>query len=380
MKRLRSIPLAALSVILLLSLLAGCVGSDAKTQSKPSAAASASADVSASPAAAGERTITDMNGNQVTIPSDIKKVYCSGPIGTYIVYTVSPDKLLGWNSKMSDDALQYIAEEYRDLPVLGGTMGGQNSINAEAITALAPDIILDFTYNHENSAMVIELSKQTGIPVVELSNALKDTPESYRLLGQILGKEQRGNELADYCQKTLDEVSAMVAKVPESEKVTIYYVESADGLATDGNDSMHTEVIKFLNATNVCSLDTSGSGKGTKVSMEQVVKWNPDVIIANAQMGGADFAKTVYSDSTWAGINAVKNHRIYIPASLPFNWFDRPPCIARVLGVEWLAYELYPQYVTVDLKSDVKTFYKTFYGVDITDEQADKLIGDTVAK
>jgi len=263
---------------------------------------------------------------------------------------------------------------------LGGTMGGQNSFNVEAIIALKPDFILDMNYNHENSEMVKQLAAQSGIPVVEISSGLKDTPDSLRILGKILGVETRGNELADYTKKILDNISASVAKVPDSEKLHIYYVESADGLATDGTDSMHTEVINYVNAVNVVTMDTSASGKGTKVSMEQVVSWNPDVIVANAQMGGSDFVKTVYTDSTWAGINAVKNHRIYLPAGLPFNWFDRPPCLARVLGVEWLAYELYPDYVTVDFKSDVKTFYKTMYGVDITDDQASALIDGTVAK
>jgi iron complex transport system substrate-binding protein len=321
-----------------------------------------------------------MDGNQVAIPATINKVYCTSPIGTYILYTLAPDKLLGWNSPLSDTVKPYIAEKYRDLPSLGGTMGGNNTFNTEAIIGLKPDIILNMNYNHENSEMVKQLSAQSGIPVVNISSGLKDTPDSYRLLGKILGVETRGNELADYTDKILSSVSDMVAKVPDSEKVKLYYVESADGLATDGTDSMHTEVINFVNAANVVTLDTSASGKGTKVSMEQVVNWNPDVIVANAQMGGSDFVKTVYTDSTWSGINAVKNHRVYLPAGLPFNWFDRPPSIARVLGVEWLAYELYPKYVTVDFKSDVTTFYKTMYGVDITGDQADALINGTIAK
>ncbi|NTV89383.1 MAG: ABC transporter substrate-binding protein [Clostridiales bacterium] len=323
---------------------------------------------------ADKQEITDMLGNKVIIPKNIKKIYCSSPIGTYIIYTLAPDRLLGWNSKMTEEALQYISADYKTLPVLGGTMGGTNSINTEAITALNPDIILDFAYNGSVSDMVTELSKQSGIPVVEMDSALMATPDSYRLLGKILGVEERGSQLADVARKTLDNTAAMVAKVPENEKVKLYYVEAANGLSTDGNDSMHTEVINFVNATNVVTMDTSKSGKGTAVSMEQVLAWNPDVIVANSQMGGSEFVKTVYSDKTWAGINAVKNKRIYIPAALPFNWFDRPPCMARILGVEWLASELYPAYVKVDLKSDVISFYKTFYGVDITDAQAESLI------
>jgi iron complex transport system substrate-binding protein len=387
-KRLKYLALAAVIPAVLLGVLPGCSGGAPQTEVSPAASSPVSSSPAAlSPAASSEdnpaggtRTVTDMDGNQVTVPAVIDKVYCTSPIGTYMLYTLAPDKMLGWNSPLSDAAKPYIAEKYRDLPSLGGTMGGTNTFNTEAIIALKPDIILNMNYNHENSEMVKQLAAQSGIPVVNISSGLKDTPSSCRLLGIILGVEERGNELADYTKGILDRISGMVSKVPESERLKVYYVESADGLVTDGTDSMHTEVIKFINAVNVVTMDTSASGKGTKVSMEQVVNWNPDVIVANAQMGGGDFVKNVYSDSTWSGINAVVNHRIYVPAGLPFNWFDRPPSVARVLGVEWLAYELYPEYVDVDLKSDVRTFYKTMYGVDITDEQAAALIAGTEAK
>ncbi|WP_088189339.1 ABC transporter substrate-binding protein [Desulfosporosinus sp. FKA] len=362
-KRFKFIAWAICAVILTFSI-AGCSTTSATQPASQSPSAAAS----------DKREITDMLGNKVKIPAKVNKVFCTSPIGTYIVYTLAPNKLLGWNSKMSEDELKYISPKYKNLQVLGGNMGGQNTFNTEAITALSPDIILDFAYNGQTSDMVTELGKQTGIPVVIMDSALKSTAASYRLLGKILGVEDRGNMLADYVQKSLDRTAAMVAKVPADEKVKIYYAESADGLKTDGNDSMHTEVINFVNATNVVTMDTSSTGKGASVSMEQVLKWNPDVILANSRMGGSDFLKTIYSDKTWADVKAVQNKRIYVPASLPFGWFDRPPCIARVIGVEWLAAKLYPDYVKVDLKSDVKNFYKTFYGVEITDAQADSLI------
>lgn len=364
---------ALLSAMLIVALLPGC-GSQSQSASSSAAAVSSQAAVSSS--VSGTRQITDMVGNSVTIPAEINKVFCTSPIGTYIMYTLAPQKLLGWNSQLSDDAKQYISKDCQDLPVLGGTMGGKNSFNTEAITALNPDIILDFAYNGEVSDMVTQLGEQTGIPVVTLDSGLTATPDSYRLLGEIVGAEDRGNELADYAQKTLDSISSMVSKVPDNEKVKIYYAESADGLKTDGNDSMHTEVINFVNAINVVNMDTSASGSGTAVSMEQILNWNPDVILANSAMGGSDFLSTVYSDSTWASISAVQNQRIYVPASLPFSWFDRPPCIARIIGAEWLAAKLYPDYVKVDLTGDVKSFYKTFYHVDITDAQANTLIGN----
>lgn len=365
MKRMKFIKTLVLSicVVLVLILAAGCSTTSSTT---PTTRITTLAD--------GQRQFTDMMGNQVTIPAKISKVYCTSPIGTYMVYTISPDKLLGWNSTMTDSALQYINPKYKDLPVLGGNMGGKNTFNTEYIIGLKPDIILSVGQKGQDTSSITQLSQQTGIPVVNLDYSLGATEASYRMLADILDESTRGNMLADYIKTSLNNTKAMIAKVPSSEQVTVYYAESADGLSTDGSDSMHTEIFNFLNAKNVVTLSTAASGMGTKVSMEQVLTWNPDVIIVNSGMGGDDFMKTVYTDSKWASISAVKNKRIYESAALPFNWFDRPPCVARVLGTEWLANKLYPNYVKVDLKSDVIKFYKTFYQVDITDEQATALM------
>lgn len=362
MKLIRTLVLS-ICVLLVLVLIAGC----SKTSSTTPI-------TQITTLANGQRQFTDMMGNQVTIPAKVNKVYCTSPIGTYMMYTISPDKLIGWNSAMTEDAMQYINPKYKDLPVLGGNMGNKNTYNTEYIIGLKPDIILSVGQKGQNIASITELSQQTGIPVVNLDYSLGETEAAYRMLGDILDNASRGNTLADYIKTSLSNTKSMVDKVPSGEKVKVYYAESADGLSTDGSDSMHTEVFGFLNATNVVTLNTAAVGMGTKVSMEQVLAWDPDVIIANPGMGGNDFLKTVYTDSNWASISAVKNKRIYEAPSLPFNWFDRPPCVARVLGAEWLANKLYPKHVKVDLKSDVKKFYKTFYQVDITDDQATALI------
>ncbi|UWG97050.1 ABC transporter substrate-binding protein [Dehalobacter sp. DCM] len=362
----------ALSICLVLGLLS-LVGCSAKSASTDNSSKQTAA-VQLTKIVDGKREFTDMMGNQCSIPAEVKKVYCTSPIGTYMVYTVDPDKLIGWNSKMTEDALQYINEKYRDLPVLGGNMGGKNTYNTEYIISLKPDIILSIGQKGQNIASIQKLSEQTGIPVVNLDYSLTATEQAYRLLGEILGQSERANMLADYVKESLDRTKSMVSKVPDDKKVKVYYAESADGLSTDGSDSMHTEVLNFVNAANVVTLETSAQSMGTEVSMEQILNWNPEVIIVNSMMGGDDFLKTVNTDSKWSSISAVKNNRIYKPAALPFGWFDRPPCMARVIGAEWLASVLYPEYVQVDLKSDVKAFYKTFYQVDITDVQATALI------
>lgn len=368
-----------LSLIILAAGLFGCAQENANQPNSQAASAPASSGVSSAETSApesteGTRTVTDMMGNSITVPADIQRVYCSTPIGTDFLYTLAPDKLLGWNWALSEDEKKYIASPYTDLPVLGGTMAGQNSINTESVIKLDPDIILDFAHEGQVSEAVKKLSEQTGIPIVEVPSDLDQTEACYRFLGDLLNRKDRGNQLADYVRDSLAKTKAACEKVPDDQRVKIYYSESADGLKTDGTDSMHTEVINFVRAINVVDMKTTAMAKGTAVSMEQVLAWNPDVILVNMKMGGGKFLKSVYSDPKWASVTAVKNKRIYTPVSVPFNWFDRPPSMARVLGVQWLASALYPDTVKIDLKSEVQKFYQLFYQAEVSDEQAEALL------
>lgn len=346
--------------------LAGCAQSS--SQNASSAVSSTSS---------GPRTITDMLGNKVKIPEKVNSVYCTSPIGTYIMYTLAPDKLLGWNAALDDAAKPYIEEKYQSLPVLGGTQGGKSSFNTEQIIKLKPDIIIDVAHKGEIPDNVKQLATQTGIPVVELDDAIASTEKAYRFLGDVLGEQTRAKILADYVKKSLADTKSMLAKVPEDKKLKVYYAEADTGLKTDGSDSMHTDVLNFVGAENVATVESAQVGTGVSVSMEQVLSWNPDVILASSQMGGTTFLKNVYQNAEWSSISAVKNKRVYLIPTLPFNWFDRPPSIARVLGVEWLGNLLYPDYVKVDMKAEVKKFYSTFYRVKVTDEQAATLLNTT---
>jgi iron complex transport system substrate-binding protein len=95
---------------------------------------------------AGTRFFTDMNGTKVEVPAEVKKVYCTSPIGTYLVYCLKPEALLGWNSALSEETKSYIDPAYANLPPLGGTMGGKNTFSTEMILKLGPDLILNFDY------------------------------------------------------------------------------------------------------------------------------------------------------------------------------------------------------------------------------------------
>ncbi|WP_139651582.1 ABC transporter substrate-binding protein [Raoultibacter phocaeensis] len=321
---------------------------------------------------ATEREITDMAGRTVTIPTEVNSVYCAVPTGEAMVATLSPDKIIGWVNEPSAAAMEYLPENLASMPVIGGWMGQQVTANMEDIITLDPDIIIyvgtDGTLGNDD--VPDQIQKETGIPVVCASSALERTPEVYRTLGDWIGEADRGEELATYYEIKFAEALEKIDAIPESERPTVYYAENSDGLATDPTGSSHTEVLDYCKVKNVADVEMkSGQGR-TEVSIEQVIAWNPELILCHS---GFVLADDIMNNPQWADIQAVKDGEVYTTPAVPFNWFDRPPNVMRLLGIEWFATVCYPD-IDIDINQEVKDFYKLFYKVDLTDAQLEKLM------
>lgn len=351
---------ALLALIVSLAALSGCSSSTAT-----------------SAVATNTRSIIDSAGRTVAIPQTVTAVYSAVPTAESMVYSLAPDKLIGWVNAPSDTAKPFLTEKARSLPVLGGWMGEKSTANLEEIIKANPDLIVFMTtigINSNGAKLADTISQQTNRPVVVLDSSLAKTAEMYRLLGDWLGVAERGEELASYSEEALASVKSKVATIPDDKLVSVYYAESATGLATDPSGSDHTEVLDFVRGKNVASVEKK-SGQGmSPVSMEQVLSWNPQVILVSTWSGGAESLKTIKTDATWAKVPAVSSGRVYLIPSQPFNWFDRPPNTARVLGVQWLANLLYPDAVKLDITKQVKEYYLTFYGATVTDAQVESLL------
>jgi iron complex transport system substrate-binding protein len=106
------------------------------------------------------------------------------------------------------------------------------------------------------------------------------------------------------------------------------------------------------------------------VSVEQVLAWNPDVIITIEPA----FAAAVKRDPVWAPIKAVQTGRMYLSPTLPFGWVDFPPSVNRLIGLWWLAKALYPDRFPEDLRPITRAFYRQFYHLDLTDAQIARVL------
>jgi iron complex transport system substrate-binding protein len=325
-------------------------------------------------------TITDLAGRSVESPSEVKKVYGTTPVGTNLMYTFDDGMLAGLNFVLTDEEKRFTSARYQSLPNLGGWFGRGNQGNIEEIIKAAPDIVLSTGTDQASIDTADQLQKQLGIPVILAKDDLNDLGETYRFLGKILKLEARGEELASYTEQSIQHAKDLTAKIPNNRRVRVYYAEEQDGLHTDPSGSWHSRLIDLCGGINVAETNiTPGYGR-TAVSMEQVILWNPEIIIAGTDGGSNTNSSynTILADSKWSDIQAVKNKKVYQTPNKPLNWFDRPPSVNTLIGVKWVHSILYPDLTDFDLRQETKNFYSLFYHVTLSDADVDEILDKAV--
>lgn len=324
------------------------------------------------PLSAQAKNIIDMRGQTVSIPDAVSKVVAVSPPGTYLLYAVDPQLIGGLNFPPREDEKKYTVREYGNLPVIGGMAGQSRTLNREVLLQIHPDFILFWAWKDDAAnRQFLDSIEPLHIPVVSVQlDSINDYPDALQFLADILDRGERGKVLHEYASETLKQAKMIVSAIPEDRKPTVYYAEGTDGMSTEKADSLHAELIPLAGGINVHKGEALDRYGMEKVSMEQILLYDPEFIVVKEKA----FFDTVYSDPRWKNIRAVREHQVYLIPSVPFNWFDRPPSFMRLLGIKWLLHILHPDIYRIDMESETKTFYKLFLGVDLSDEDAGKVL------
>jgi len=317
---------------------------------------------------AGARTVTDATGRQVELPDRIDRIFPAGPPAAVLLYTLVPKKMLGWVHAPSDRAKGFLDPQGAALPQLGGLLR-DGKVDTATVAAAKPDLFIDFgTVSPRYAERATQVQAETGIPYLLLEGSLEKTAEIYRLLGPVLGESERGEALAQEADRILVAARAAVAKRGSGAPPRAYYGRGDDGLTTGASSSVNSELLKALGLVNVAG--ESGAPGLTKVTREQVLTWNPDLVLTvNAQ-----FAKALHDEQAWSGLAAAQSGKILLSPTLPFGWVDEPPSVNRLLGLLWLGHTLYPDTVVDEPHQAARAFYHLFYRVDLTDSQLAELL------
>ncbi len=317
---------------------------------------------------------TDSVGRKVEIPYDIEKYIPSGPVAQMMLIAIAPERMGALATKLSDSMKGYLPDYLFNLPYVGQLYGSAD-LNKETLAAYNPDLIIDLG---EPKKTIVEdmdnLTSQTGVPAIHITSTFNRGGEAFRTLGKILGCEDRGNELAAYCDGITTNLMNLIRSVGNDKKSVVYITGNGSNSANViAKTSFHAEVVDLM-FNNVAVVDNpSGKGTGNTVDLEQLLLWDPEAIIIG-DYATYDLIKSGKADAPWYELKAIKSGNYYGIPTVPYNWFGAPPSVNRYIGIVWMAEKFYPEYKTFDLKAETTKYYNLFYSIDLTDAQYNDLM------
>lgn len=391
----------------------GCGGDDEKdTGSASPAAAATTQAIEKSPAATSapttpaptSRTITDMRGRKVEIPSQINRVVTldDGFVAGIMTILGQADKIVGLGSQCPQKAytynfesvegegytyadgmnpVRYLNPRFADLPLL--TSYGQ-ATNYETLAGLEPDVVTlevgscyadDNTGDPEVLNRKIKTIESLGIPLVILEAPVYDHPdlsqltEEIRLVGQVFGQEEKALEVAHYLEDIVEMIAGRTAKIVEADKPEVLMLGLSPNARKAGGagnvwgiDTIESFFLeKIVHAKN--AYEGTGSFNIT-LSAEQVLAINPDVIILPTSYGyhpPSELYTAPYYQNLQE-LEAVKNQRV---VSLPWTPCNCSKRIEYPIEVMIMAKASYPHlFEDIKINQWVLGFYRDVYGVD----------------
>ena len=306
-------------------------------------------------------SIVDITGRTVTLPKPAERV-----IGTHnptmniaIILGGGGKYIAGFGNKnMAGNLYSYV------YPELDGVVqiGKGREINIESCVEVKADLVI----LPERFADLVDQFEEAGIPAaVILPNheSYESIKESIRLLGILLGEEERASAIISYYDEKISSVKALAAQAPDSPKVM--FTGASSQLSVANGLMLQSVMIETVGATNVAK-DVDGGGDFIEVSLEEIVGWDPDVIFIPAYASYS--VEDILNDPAWSSISAVQNGKVYQFPSLLEPWDYPTP--STVMGLEWMLSSLYPQLISPDqVLADANTYYDMVYGQTFTAEQ-----------
>ena len=326
------------------------------------------------------KTVTDLTGKKVTIKDNPSRIAIVPIPWASLTYLVDGDssKIIGMNPSSKE---AYDISILKDLApnmkkVNTAFVDSDFNINYEELALLKPDIVV--VWDFQNDA--IEKLAKLKIPAVAIKyGTLENVQEGIKLLGDILNKQEKAQKLINYHKDTNKYLASKTKKLENIKRKKILYLINPQLTVSSGN-SVTNIMIDMAGGENVAKDITTG-GSWSKVTMEQIIKWNPDIIILSNfdKILPEDIYNNKFEGQDWSKINAVKNKKVFKAPIGIYRW--DAPSAETPLMIKWIAKVAAPEiFNDYDIRKDIKDFYLEFFNYKLSDEQLNFILNSKVNK
>ena len=367
---------AVLTACMLTVLVTGCgssTGTGTTSQGDGSQAQNSQATVDEK----GTHKVTDQAGNTVEVPNKITRVVIDQiPIlSTYMSYFKgSAPYIVGYCGSFKDTITKTVLKDIApELMKSSDTVYAQSDLNIEEIMKLNPDVIL---YNATNASHA-QILKESGIPSIGFATVGASTDadpiDRYQqwleLLEDVFNEDGKMNDFKSAGNAIVADGEKRIAAVPQDKRPSAMILwKYSDGVPqVSGNGTFGTFWLKRLGVKDVVVDEAKGF---TQVNMEQVYRWDPDILFLDGpgllSLRTADVIENRVQGTDFSTLSAVKNKRVYDTTLGMWNWFTPNPDAPLVYA--WLACKTYPEvFADYPLEQTIKDYYQKWYGYTVTD-------------
>jgi iron complex transport system substrate-binding protein len=316
---------------------------------------------------ASDVTITDDAGEKVTIKGKVTKIADAWRAHNEVVVVLGGGKeIVATVNKKS--SVPWLYKVVPDLNNAISTFG--DDFNTEDLVSRKPDVVF-MSDGDKNAAKISSL----GIPVVQLSfTNFSEMKHCISLTAEVMGKDavERAEKYNNYLDSTVNSIKEKTSSLTDDKRPKVLHVESLNPIEVDGGSTIINEWIETAGGINVAK---GVKGNMKEVSMEHILKWNPDVIIigANGVNGKVTTVDELKSNELWANVSAVKNNKVYQNPTGAYLWDRYSP--EEVLQLQWAAKTLHPDlFQDIDIKEITYNYYKDYLGYSLTDSDIERIL------
>jgi len=314
--------------------------------------------------------VADMFGFSVKLSSKISRIADGWAAHQDIVCLLGGgDKIVATTMAITQKPwLQKINPDINEAAIVFGSANSHANTNVEELIKCKPDVVFV-----SNSNKDVDIIRQANIPVVQLSvtdfNSLKNC---VRITATVLGGAalEQAEKYIRYLDEKQTKITNITAQIQLQQKPRVLHIAGLNPLLIDGADTIIDDWINIAGGVNVATV----SGNLQAVTREQVIHWNPDVIVIAEEASDRQIIKELEQDEVWRQIAAVKNKRVYVNPKGVFSW-DRYGA-EEALQIQWAAKVFQPDYFKDDLGPEVKWFFKEFYHYELADHEVIQILGD----
>ena len=345
------------------------------------------------PAFAQAFTVTDVAGREVSFDAPVQRAILGEGRLLYSLATIETENpfahVVGWrNDLWTTDTISFDAyvekfPEAADLPFLGNLTDG--TLQTETVVTLDPDVLI-LTIGNKAAADEVNLEEMLsgiGVKIVYVDfreHIIDNTVPSLHILGQLFGKEERAQEVADFWQSKMDAIAKVIAdNNPQRPDVFMYRAAGlVECCGTFGPDNFGL-MVELAGGNNLGS-DFLPGYTGS-INPEQVIASNPDLIVvtgsdwtnsANAEgfvsvgpgtADGAEVSREVLASlveaPAFTGSSAVAEGNVH---AIWHQFYASP---YQFVAIEAMAKWFHPDlFADVDPDATFKEFYDRFLPID----------------